>query len=156
MFMTPNVEDRLPANAYPPGTLGAHLTVLSPFHQPSAVDRHRSELAEIASTFTVRELVLDQFGNFGETIYLGSSSDDEIVRFTDKVIAMYPERPPYGRPGIETIPHVTLPAGTTPAAASALLGMTVELGPLVWVAEQSDGWQILATFEAVGCGNLTH
>lgn len=156
VFMTPDVENRLPLDAYPPGTLGAHLTVLSPFHQPSAVDRYRRALVEIVSTFTLPELVLDRVGSFDGTLYLGSSTDDEIVRFTDEVIAMYPEMPPYGRPGIETIPHVTLPTGTTTADASRLLGMTVQLGPLLWVAEQPDGWRNLATFETVGCKNSAH
>jgi len=147
LFMTPEVERRLPAGSY--GSLGAHMTVLSPFHPADSVVRYAEDVARLARTFPRCTLVLDRVGSFGDTTYLGSSRDGEVVRLLDRVIARYPERPPYGRPGIETVPHVTLPPGTTTKAAKLLLGVSIELRQIIWMAAHTDVWKPVLAFD---CG----
>jgi 2'-5' RNA ligase len=151
-FMRARTEhyDRAYLSADPAFT-HAHLTVLGPFlPAPDA-----AALAVVGSIAAMTEPVaftLRRLRTFaGGVIYLEPEPDQPFRALTERLVAAFPQCPPYGGAFPEVVPHVTLDqrsADVTEASTRALLGDAV---PAACVADRVD----LAWWEPHGCRLLT-
>lgn len=115
-----------------PGFVHAHITLLAPWvRRPSAADLARvAGIAEAAGPFAVR---LAQVGEFLDgVLYLRPEPDSQLRELTSRLVAAFPQFPPYGGQYGDVAPHLTLDrrsATVTPATVRAsvrhLLPLTV-------------------------------
>ena len=98
------------ADAYvvdaPPG-IRAHITVLSWFLDPEAVDEEA--LVDLFAPVPAFEFALDRLEHWPEGItWLHPEPSQPFVELTEAVWRSWPECPPYGGVHAEIIPHLTL------------------------------------------------
>jgi 2'-5' RNA ligase len=94
----------------------AHVTVVSPFAPPSAIDsaameRLRSALASVPR-FRARWAATGWFR--GEVLWLAPEPEERFRALTDAVTRAFPEYPPYEGEFGEVVPHLTVGHTGTP------------------------------------------
>jgi 2'-5' RNA ligase len=118
-----------------PDFVHAHITLLAPWvERPAAADI--AEVARITEAADPFDVKLTQVGEFpGGVLYLRPEPDGPLRELTSRVVAAFPDYPPYGgQYGDDLIPHLTLDrrsATVTPATVHAsvarLLPLTVTI-----------------------------
>ena len=108
-----------------PAFVHAHITVLGPFlYAPSPADL--DTVAEIVADLTAFDFVLDRMGEFPDgVIHLLPDPDAPFRELTRRLMAAFPQCPPYGGAFPEPVPHLTLDqrsAVVTPESVRAVLG----------------------------------
>jgi 2'-5' RNA ligase superfamily len=88
----------------------AHLTVLYPFAPPTAIDRTLlSELASLFEGFAPFDYALTDLQWFGqEVLWLSPTPDTPFRGLIHLAMIHFPAYPPYGQPGRDPIPHLTI------------------------------------------------
>lgn len=108
-----------------PAFVHAHITVLGPFlPAPSAADLDL--VASIAAGVPAFDFRLERLGEFPDgIIHLLPDPDTSFRELTRRLVAAFPQCPPYGGAFPEPIPHLTLDqraAGIDPESVRAALG----------------------------------
>lgn len=141
----------------------AHVTVLYPFKPPERLDDddHRT-LAGIFGATDPFVLRGSRTGWFDERVlYVAPDDPVPILALTGRVIAAYPDLPPYGGEFAEVVPHLTVamerPVEELRAAEQRVRGRLpfeqhldhVELwtGPAIDSTEGAVGWQRIRSYE---------
>ena len=132
----------------------AHVTLLFPFVPPSAIDEAVvARLRTAIGGFGAVVFDLAALRRFDDgTLYLLPSPDDRLRELTARVVAAFPDYPPYGGAVADPHPHVTVgeaaqAAGSTdaePAIAARLpIPCRVEEARLMAGAAESGGWTVV-------------
>jgi 2'-5' RNA ligase len=92
----------------------AHVTLLSPFVPPDAIDASvMRQLSELFARATPFDFVLESIGWFGdEIVYLAPEPSEQFVALTRSVMRTFPGYAPYSGAYREIIPHLTVGHGT--------------------------------------------
>jgi hypothetical protein len=117
----------------------AHLTLLGPWLS-SPTEEDLATVAEMVSdeppfAFTLREV--RQFP--GGVVYLAPAPDVPFRRLTARLVAAFPETPPYAGEFPDLVPHLTLDHVLTGATVSSLRG---ELGDALPVHAKAEDVQL--------------
>ena len=86
-----------------------HVTVLTPFVTPSRVDD--ALLAELAALFADMPAFACRFetaGRFPGIVYLAPRPADRFRAITQRLVAQFPDCPPYGGEFERVVPHLTV------------------------------------------------
>jgi len=124
----------------------AHITLLGPWaERPTAQELDRvARIAEAAKPFKVNLARVDEFPD--GVIYLRPEPDTHLRELTSRLVAAFPQFPPYGGQYPDALPHLTLDrrsATVTPGTVSAslrhLLPVTISVDQidLQWWANHS-------------------
>lgn len=117
-----------------PNFAHAHITLLGPWtDRPSAQDLGCvARIAEAIEPFEVRLALIDEFPD--GVIYLRPEPDTQFRELTSRLVAAFPQFPPYGGQYPDVVPHLTLDRRSptvTPATVSAsvrhLLPLTIDV-----------------------------
>ena len=108
-----------------PQFVHAHVTVLGPFlPDPAPADLER--VARIVAEVAAFDFRLERLGEFGDgIIHLLPDPDASFRELTRRLVAAFPQCPPYGGAFPEPVPHLTLDMrapGIDPASVRAALG----------------------------------
>ena len=128
-------------------TLGvpAHVTILYPFLARDDLTRSvRSELAGIGREIRAFDVRFETAWRWPRVVYLEPRPREPFVALIDRIVASYPDYPPYAGTIDEVIPHLTIaesnaPLDDTLAAATAFLPFTARAAALEVLAEGDDG-----------------
>ena len=101
-------RQRLDVNAA--AGIPAHVTVVYPFVAAGDVDRAvRERLADVFGGVPAFEVSLDRVGWFGaDTVWLGPREPAPFSVLTERVLAEFPDYPPFEGRFDEVIPHLTV------------------------------------------------
>jgi len=135
----------------------AHVTVLSPFVIPSAVDDGLLErIARVLEPFHKFEFSLSDVRWFGDqVVYLAPDPAEPFREITEAIVEAFPRYRPYGGQFDEVIPHLTVcetaPLAQMKEAAHALerclpISSTAEEVRLMVGSGASSSWSVAATF----------
>ena len=96
-----------------PAFVHAHVTVLGPFlDDPTPADLEA--VAAIAADVPAFDFELDRFGEFADGIlHLLPDPDASFRELTRRLVAAFPQCPPYGGAFAEPLPHLTVEKRTT-------------------------------------------
>ena len=117
-----------------PNFAHAHITLLGPWtDRPSAQDL--GCVARIAAAVGLFSVKLAEVNEFPDgVIYLRPEPDSQLRELTSRLVAAFPQYPPYGGQYPDVVPHLTLDrrsAMVTPASVSAsvshLLPLTISV-----------------------------
>ncbi len=117
-----------------PGFVHAHITLLAPWaERPSAADLARvADIAGAAGPFEVRLAQVCEFPD--GVLYLRPQPDGRLRELTSRLMAAFPQFPPYGGQYGDVTPHLTMDrrsATVTPATVRAsvrhLLPLTITI-----------------------------
>jgi len=99
----------------------AHLTVLYPFASPAAIDSTLlSELASLFAGFAPFDYRLTDVRWFGEEVLsLAPTPDTHVRGLIHLAMYRFPGYPPYGQPGLDPTPHLTIGAAVDAPALRA-------------------------------------
>ena len=100
----------------------AHITLLGPWaERPGAQDLGCvARIAAAAGPFSVKLAEVNEFPD--GVIYLRPEPDSQLRELTSRLVAAFPQYPPYGGQYPDVVPHLTLDrrsATVTPATVSA-------------------------------------
>jgi 2'-5' RNA ligase len=147
-------RQRLDVNAA--AGIPAHVTVLYPFLAAGAVDGSiRERLAALFGRAPAFEVSLDRVGWFGEeTMWLGPHDPAPFSALTERVLAEFPDYPPFGGRFDEVIPHLTVghqqPVADLRAAEEAVRAHLpvegVARAVSLWTEGDGGRWQRSARF----------
>ena len=92
----------------PSAALGvpAHITLLSPFVEPEAIDEE--ELRAFFAQFSPFVFELRRTARFPEALYLAPEPAEPVSAVIDAIVDRWPDYPPYGGGLDEIVPHLTL------------------------------------------------
>jgi 2'-5' RNA ligase len=124
----------------------AHITLLGPWaEQPSIQELDCvARIAEAAKPFQVSLARIDEFPN--GVIYLRPEPDSQLRELTSRLVAAFPQFPPYGGQYPDVVPHLTLDrrsatvtSATVSASVSHLLPLTISVNriDLQWWANHA-------------------
>ena len=105
------------------------LTLLAPFvPQEELTDAHLEELRAFFAPLRPLEFDLVRLEEFpGLVVYAAPEPEDELRATMRALWALYPDYPPYGRPGYDPPPHATLAQlGDDPGAVREAVARRVE------------------------------
>jgi 2'-5' RNA ligase len=126
----------------------AHVTVLYPFVEPSAVDDHVCDVLygaiESVSGFACQFARTRWFGE--DVLWLDPSPADLFRRLTAAVWAAFPEYPPFGGVYDDVIPHLTI--GNRPSGLAAMQDAERALQPRLPVRAYIDRVLLIAGTQA--------
>jgi 2'-5' RNA ligase len=98
----------------------AHITILVPFIPPDQIgEPELCDLAELFARVTPFSFTLQKVRRFPETTYLAPEPCAPLIELTERVMARFPEYPPYGGRFSEVIPHLTVADKNPTHAADA-------------------------------------
>ncbi|MEL6170096.1 MAG: 2'-5' RNA ligase family protein [Pseudomonadota bacterium] len=115
--------------------LGAHVTVLFPFHPPDM-----DGVAEVFETTQPFDVQFVRFGRFPEILYLAPEPDAPFVALTRAVWAAFPDCPPYEDAFGTIVPHLTLGHGADLAQPELPLPLTARAETVSHMTLTADGW----------------
>jgi 2'-5' RNA ligase len=132
----------------------AHVTVLYPFLEPSAVDARVVErLRSVFGAFGTIEATFATVARFGPIVYLEPEPGDSFSALTRAVWSVWPQCPPYEGRYPEPIPHATIARvdadGDRLRLESELVGhlpIRERLSRVELYASGDAGWQRLHEF----------
>ena len=135
------------------------LTLLYPFAPPDEVEQHFPALTELFAGRPPPEFSFVRLAEFpGAGVYLVPEPDDELRATMRALWTLFPEYPPYGRPGTDPPPHASIgrfaadpDPDTLVARAEARLGPLLSAPFLVRQAtlmemHEPDRWRVRTTF----------
>lgn len=111
-----------------PAFVHAHITVLGPFlDDPTPADLET--VAAIAAEVPAFDFELDRLGEFADGIlHLLPDPDAAFRELTRRLVAAFPQCPPYGGAFPEPVPHLTVEKRTTTIDETSVRS---ELGPVL-------------------------
>jgi 2'-5' RNA ligase len=131
-----------------PDFVHAHVTALGPFVDELTDDVVR-RVAAIAADTEPFDFVLERMGRFGDgTLHLLPEPDAAFRALTERLVAEFPEYPPYAGAFQDVVPHLTVDlvsADVTEESTRALLGDAIparcraERLELVWYEPGATG-----------------
>ena len=137
--------------------MAAHVTVLFPFMEPSALTP--SVLTACGKALASRQSFLFEIssvGRFPATAYLAPSPPDPFISLTQALWAAFPSYPPFSGEFASVVPHLTVSHGNAQAAVVVAEHLASDLrraGPIaaqcrsVWLVENSSGkWRPMHEF----------
>lgn len=138
-----------------PSFVHAHVTALGPFVDELTDDVVR-RVGAIAAETKPFDFVLQRLGRFGDgTLHLVPEPDDPFRALTARLVAEFPEFPPYAGAFTDVVPHLTVDlvsADVTEESTLALIGAAIparcraERLELVWYEPGATGlrrsWQL--------------
>ena len=135
----------------------AHITVLFPFMEPSAISAGVvRRCTECLRSFASFEFSLASIGRFSATCFLEPIPVEPFVELTQALWSAFPQYPPYGGAYSTVIPHLTVADGSTENAALATAALSTgfaKYGPVhsacseVVLIENSSGlWKPMHAF----------
>jgi hypothetical protein len=138
--------------------IAAHVTVLFPFMEPSALTP--SVLAACQAVLAAHAtfaFTLGSVGRFPSTAYLEPSPPEPFVSLTHALWAEFPSYPPFAGEFVSVVPHLTVSHGSAQAALSVaeqLASRLQRVGPIaarcrsVSLVENSSGsWRRTHEFQ---------
>jgi 2'-5' RNA ligase len=139
----------------------AHVTVLFPFAPPASIGPvHLQRLSHIFSMARPFDFALTGVGWFGETVvYLTPEPAAPFVALTERVVAAFPEHPPYEGEFDAIVPHLTIgdrgsPVELRRAAAAVAPALPIHARATeVWLmvgAPVPGAWQVRTRFPLGG------
>ena len=121
-----------------PAFVHAHVTALGPLPAGFLAD-HGSAVAAIAAEVPPFDFRLDRVVAFPDgLLHLAPEPDDGFRELTRRLVAAFPQWPPYAGKYLDTVPHLTLDQtapGVSTDSTQALLG---DLVPVTCTAERLD------------------
>lgn len=151
-----SVVGRWRASGDPSASQGmpAHVTVLYPFLPRERIDSETLAAVEvIASRRTPIVMTFASFGEFPDVLWIDPASG-ECRRLVEAVGARWPRLTPYGVPGLEVIPHLTVLDGAghgTICEAREEIGgrlpFSTVVSALTLMAFRDNRWRVERTFE---------
>ncbi len=97
------------------GGVPAHVTILAPFLDRSAIDASAvAELQQIFSRHRSFSVEFQECRRFAGVLYLAPVPDSHFRALTEAVAARWPEAPPYGGQFEDVVPHLTVALGQEP------------------------------------------
>ena len=134
----------------------AHITLVYPFIDLSALDTSRDELEAFFRTLPVVRFVLE-VGWFGrEVLLLRPTPEEPVVEITEQIIARWPSYPYYGGQYNTIEPHVSLGFGAAAhleplaVAVAELMPIRVEISEVSVLAGPHERMTVWATFPIEG------
>ena len=130
----------------------AHVTLLYPFAEPEEVPGELERLRDLFAPAAPFSFALVEPRRFeGGVLYLAPEPAGPFAELARRVQALYPDRPLYGRPELELVPHCTVAVSgerNVLEAAEAALRPHLPLEALAleaWLVELvADGWSVRA------------
>jgi hypothetical protein len=136
----------------PSGSQGmqAHVTLLAPFTSPEQLAAGRMrEVREVLRDFDAFDFELTSSGYLDmgsrRVLYLRPEPVERFVDIIDALVDRFPEHPPYGKSGLEPIPHLTVATSPDDALLERIeLAVQSEL-PIAaaateaWIVEYGEG-----------------
>ena len=128
----------------------AHATVLHPFHAPDELDDALPGLRELVGAFEPFRFELPGCARFdGGVLYLRPEPAAPFLALIEEAKRRYPQFPPYDKPGLEIVPHVTVATNDDSelldrieaqlAAALPIRALALDL----WLVERRpEGWAL--------------
>jgi 2'-5' RNA ligase len=102
-----------------PAGIPAHITVLYPFKDPTAIDSEIiDELGAILRGVEPFSFQLVSIARFPEVVYLVPEPGEPFVRLTAAIATRWPDTPPYEGTFDRVIPHLTVAHTDDPATIS--------------------------------------
>ena len=130
-----------------PAFTHAHITALGPF-LPKPDDAAVASVARIAAATAPFDVALHRIDTFPNgVIHLVPEPDQPFRDLTAKLVAAFPECPPYGGQFPDTRPHLTLDRTSDHITEASTRGLLGDLVPASFRATRLD----LAWYEAGGC-----
>ncbi len=134
----------------PSAALGvrAHLTVLFPFLPPDRLSMAAlAAVATVVQTVPAFDLVLDKTAWFGDQVlYLAPQDPGPLAALTERLVAAFPDCPPYGGVFDEVVPHLTVGDG---AGVDALRRAEAAVTPQLPVRQQVEEVRLLVGSDTV-------
>ena len=134
----------------------AHVTVLYPFMEPSAVDSAVLECLDgIAVSVARFDYCLRDIRRFPSSLYLAPEPDRSFAELTNGVHRAYPEFPPFAGKFAVVVPHVTVAHGDEPQLceievelriALPAAGIRAHCAEMVLIENTTGRWEVLRTF----------
>ena len=132
----------------------AHVTLLFPFVPPAGIDDEvKASLAAALRGVGTVSFELAELRRFDDgTLYLQPSPDDRLRELTARVVAAFPDYPPYGGAVADPHPHVTVGEAAfaaesaeaeTAIAARLPIPCQVEEAWLMAGAAEPGGWSVV-------------
>ena len=121
-----------------PDFVHAHITLLGPWaERPSAADLDR--VARIAHTFGPFSVKLAEVSEFPDgVIYLHPEPDRQLRKLTSRLVAAFPQFPPYGGQYTDVVPHLTLDRRSTTVTLATVSASVHHLLPLTVTVDRID------------------
>jgi 2'-5' RNA ligase len=89
--------------------VAAHITLLFPFMAPREVDAAvRETVGRVVSLEPAFPFVLARVEHWPSVVYLPPEPAEPFSRLIDRLIAAFPEFPPYGGAHAQVVPHLTI------------------------------------------------
>lgn len=128
----------------------AHATVLHPFHAPADLDDALPGLRDLAAAFERFGFELPGCARFdGGILYLRPEPAERFLELIEAAKRRYPQFPPYDKPGLEIVPHVTVATSDDAALldrVEAQIGAALPIRALaldLWLVERRpEGWAL--------------
>jgi 2'-5' RNA ligase len=86
----------------------AHVTLIYPFADTSALDCPLKKLSRVFAAFEPFDVTVAKAGRFPGLLYLRPEPPEQFVAMTEAIVDAFPEFPPYGGEFDEIVPHVTV------------------------------------------------
>ena len=143
----------------PAAALGvpAHLTVLYPFHPPGLAPAILARLAALFAQCAPFDYALAELRRFPGVLYLAPEPEAPFRALTRRVVAAFPDFPPYGGRFMDVIPHLTLAqledagrldrvAAHFQAVCGARLPLRLRTEAVALMDNEQGAWRVCATF----------
>ena len=139
----------------------AHVTVLFPFVPPARIGPAIAQrLAQLFASSRPFDFTLTRIGWFGDAVvYLAPEPAAPFVALTERVVAAFPEHPPYEGAFAEITPHLTVGDRGAPAELRAAAAAVAPALPIaarateVWLmvgAPEPGSWRMHTRFPLGG------
>jgi 2'-5' RNA ligase superfamily len=135
------------------------ITLLYPFAPPNQVERHFDALSSFFAERSPLEFSLVRLAEFpGAVVYAVPEPDGQLRATMRALWGMFPQYPPYGRPGTDPPPHATLGRFAADPDPDTLVARAEErVGPLLPASfvlreatlmemHEPDRWHVRTTF----------
>ena len=125
----------------------AHVTVLFPFVPPARIGPAIAQrLAQLFASSRPFDFTLTRIGWFGDAVvYLAPEPAAPFVALTERVVAAFPEHPPYEGAFAEITPHLTVGDRGAPAELRAAAAAVAPALPIV--ARATEVWLMVGAPE---------
>ena len=121
-----------------PGFVHAHITLLAPWaDRPSDADL--AQVARITRAAVPFDVKLAQVSEFPDgVLYLRPEPGNQLRRLTSRLVAAFPDYPPYGGRYGDVVPHLTLDRRSATVKAATVRASVARLLPLTVTIDRID------------------
>jgi 2'-5' RNA ligase len=116
----------------------AHVTLLYPFKPSAELTRElRAELAALVATEPAFGFSLRRVERWPDVVWLAPEPDEPFRRLIERLVARYPDYPPYGGAHEQVVPHLTVAQDPRPGYLEAAENALPALLPIRDVAREA-------------------